>query len=258
MQRDEQLEKKLRQLKDAYETQPVFTDAEQLVSKLVYEKKRIKRKKIKLIFPGFAAVMVMAIAGMLIFVSPEFLYSPQDAKQYKMFGQPNAEMDSDSELTGELKGVQRAPMKTDSILIEGNPETITYYLAAHEQLRVSTYYPEDMLVEMTENQLIFTANFGGVKEEEAYVEIYAMTAAEHDEAMSDFYGKYRIVEKQKEEFTVAHSEQEYMIETDHMIGTVSIFNRNDALFRITIHFPVEYGDGFSPRAEKIVSELQFH
>lgn len=267
MQRDDRLEAKLQQLKEAYEKQPQMTDADQLVSKLYNENGMNNVRKKRKLLPAMMAAAVVAIIGVLIVATPELLESPENATEQNesaqilnkenVMRQENNTFENEDSFT-----VHRSDTKVDTIEIEGMPQEVTFNLVKSRQLQISTYYPEDMLVEHGENKLTFIANFGGVKNTAAYVEIYGERIEgdidkKANEMVASLEG-YAFSEKSRFEYFLSLSELEYFIEKGDFIGTVSLFERDSMLYRITIHYPAEYGDGIDPRASKIISELQFH
>lgn len=261
MQRDEGLEKKLKQLKEAYDNQPQRTNTERLVSQIYSETGAYKKKRKRKFLPAITAVAVAAIVGVLIVATPELLESPQNATEQNESAQVQNDRDmalheNEALIKEDAFVVDRDETKTDTINIEGMPEEMTFILAQSEQLRISTYYPEDMISDVTDDKMSFFANFMGEKYEAAYIEIYGANSS--IEEMLASFSDYEVTKKQQVDFFVPLSEEEYTIIKGDLVGIVSLFERSGMLFRIIIHYPVEYGDGFDPRASKIISELQFH
>lgn len=259
MQRDDGLEMKLQQLKKAYEQQPKMTNTEQLVSRIYNQGEMHKVRRKRRFLPAITAVAVAAIIGVLIVATPELLEAPQNAAENNESIQIQDNKESVITLEKNAFNVDREPSKVETIDIEGMPEELTFNLAQNEQLQISTYYPDDMIVETKNDTLSFYANFGGNKDESAYVEIYGVEKEKTSvENMLASFSNYEITKKQQADFFVPLSEEEYMVINGDLVGVISLFEQNEKLFRITIHYPAEYGDGIDPRASKIISELQFH
>lgn len=254
---DDQLEKRLTQLKKAYEQQPQVTNINELVSKIRLQNHKRKKKRF---VPVFSSAAVIAMICIIIVAIPEFLQSPDDEtysnELYITSEQPAA---SDSKKLESFNDAQI--VKKDVVEIEGMPEEMTFFFVENEHLNISTYYPEDLIVNNEESKLMFYANFNGKEERAAYVEIIGMNASavsnEQTDVVFDMFQDYAISEKQKNDFTFPFSEQEYKIEKGDYVGVVSLYQHDDKLFRITIHCPLEYEEGFIPRAIKTISEIEF-
>lgn len=266
MQHDKRLEKKLKQLKEAYDNQPQMTDSKRIVSNIFHEQRAHIGGKRKLL-PVITTVAVITIVGVLFIATPEFFQSQQDDTHFNDSAhdqgkQEVALQENETFIKEEAFVVQRPDFITESLDIEGMPEEMTFHLATHEQLRISTYYSDEFVIVTAEDSISFFANFDGEKHEATYVEIYAMDVMDviqqRKELVFNLFKDYVVTEKQKDEFIIPFSEQEYRLEKGELVGTVSLFEHNEKLFRITLHYPEEYGDGFMPRANKIISELHFH
>lgn len=259
MQRDEHFEKKLQQLKKAYEQKPTTSDPEQILSKLDLELEREASMKKRRRFVLPAVITVTAVLIVFIVVTPEFIPSPQEARQLDESLEMNHmhEHNVDTFTEGRTSSISQESEKVETITIEGTTEQMLFLLAEDESVQISTYYPEDMFKEEIEEGLLFTANVNGVKEENAYVEIRAIDPLDEN-VVAQLYGDYVIMEKREEEFTISFSEREYAIKKGVLKGTASLFERNDTLFLITVHYPEEYEEAMAVRANKIISELQFH
>ncbi len=247
----------MERLKQAYKQQPQITNSEQLL--LSIQNKQVKKKW--RFVPAVAALGVCAIIALLFVTTPQLIQTEQEATQ---LNEGNNEMAGKEKDHNDLMAIDRPEKKEETIYIEGMPEDITFTLIQNNQLRISTYYPTDLTVEQSDHKIVFFIE-GNTSEEEklAYVEIYGIKTEELPEDKSHelmkTFESYTSTLKQESEHFVPFSESEYEINkgTD-LVGTVSIFEKNERTYRITVHHPVEYGDGFVPRAEKIIAELQFH
>lgn len=256
---DEQLEKKLKRLKHAYEQQPQITNSQQLL--LAIQKQRNNQVKRKRRFvPAFVALSVCAIVALLSVTTPQLMQTEQEATRSN---EGNNEMAGKENDHYDVLKINRPDQKQETIDIEGMPEDVTFTLIQHNQLRLSTYYPPNLVVEEGDNKLVFFIDENSSEERLAYIEIYGINreelSSDQSEELLKPYADYTATLKEKSEHLIPFSESEYEINkgTD-LVGTVSIFEKNERIYRITVHYPIEYGDGFVPRAEKIISELQFH
>lgn len=236
---DEYLDKRLNQLKRAYENQPQMTNVNELVSK-------ISMKKRKVLLPYISAVAVAAVLCMIIFVIPVIdQNSDQDEAMENFSAEPHAENEQ--------------AMKNDVIEIEGMKETMTFYFVKHEHLNFATYFPKDMLVQEEKEKLRFYANFGNVEEKNAYVDVYKLDGDvfhEQKKRVRDIFRDYTIVEKQKSDFLFAFSEQELSFQKGEFLGLATVFQRDGQFFGVIIHYPAEYEEGLMPRAAKILTEIK--
>lgn len=237
---DEHLDKRLRQLKKAYEEQPRVTDVNDLVSKIQQIKKH------KTFHPFFLSTVAVTVAVcMFILVIPFFNQSQQNAEMENVSFESNIESEQ--------------AMKKDFLEIEGIKEETTFYFVKNEELNISTYYPEDMLVQNEKDKIIFYANFGNHEERDAFIEIYKLNGdvfSQQKEIVENVYHDYAITENRKEDFVFAFSEQEFILQKGDFFGIASVFHRGNQFFGMLIHFPLEYEEGFLPRAEKIILEMK--
>jgi hypothetical protein len=129
----------------------------------------------------------------------------------------------------------------------------------------STYRPADMLDEATSsdegNGLRFIANFGGVRNDQAFVHvfIYPATATEADvRRMTEAYvgdRPERVTEARRYTWTLL--ERPFSGRTgrgERTAGWIGAGQHAGRWFHIATEYPVEYGDGFGPRAARILEE----
>ncbi|PWA08052.1 hypothetical protein DCC39_15670 [Pueribacillus theae] len=267
---DDKLQIRLNSLKQAYEQMPAFSNVDRIV-KNINGINRTKRKRKRLrILPIGAAIAVFALVGLLIVASPDLFQNGSENSEQKMEESsenhvkqdPNklAETDKDNEKDATTVEIDRPETKTETLEIEGMPEEKTFILAKNEHIGVSTYYPDDMVAQTEQNSIKIFTNFVGEKRDDAYFEIYEASenqTKDDKQLLSDFNG-YSITEVAEDEFMIPYSQKEYTIEKGDFTGTVSIFERNGKVYRITTHYPIEWGDGVGPRIAKIIDELEFH
>lgn len=153
------------------------------------------------------------------------------------------------------------------------PEPITVHLHRVDDdfpLPFITYVPEDMAAssEASDSTAHFTAEFGGVRNEDAFVHLYVFpqgTRAQKAIALAQGYraGRgipvSRGIEPIAEDLTPPHLEWaleayrfRYQGEDGQWFGgTLGVSRHDDRYFMILRHYPAEYGDGFGPRANLI-------
>lgn len=137
----------------------------------------------------------------------------------------------------------------------------------------TTYFPEsDFIVENASSDegtgVWFYSQLEGKKYQSAYVHIFfpssSSTVEEMKNAVTGERGlmktnQWQIIRTNQD---VAYSwareriDFEQGAQPQNIIGTVYIGEYNGKAFRVTEHFPADYGDGFAPRASIILKELQ--
>lgn len=271
---DDHVEERLRKLKKTYDTMPSFSDPEKMARRISHLKTERQIANRSRRTPFYVAISAVAIVMLAILTIP-FVSNNESAHPFKENSESISEEQTEQLIRDGDKSqpkantetkfvIDRPETKVDSLhvgdlTIEGMPEKMVFTLVIHEKHKFSTYYPEDMLVTINEDRLKIIANFGNVKNEDAYVELLGVNTNESDteRLLADFHN-YVMTEKNESEFIVPYAAYEYLIENDEYVGTIAFFERDGTLYRLTIHYPVEMGDGFGPRSVKIVDDLQFH
>jgi hypothetical protein len=138
----------------------------------------------------------------------------------------------------------------------------------------TTYYPEsDFVVESGASDegmgVWFYSKASGKKYESAYVHFFFPAKPPSIEGMRrSVIGKRGLMETNK--WTVQRRSQNVpyrwakeridFVQTkgnQSIMGTVYIGEYKGKAFRVTEHFPADYGDGFAPRSSIVLRELQF-
>lgn len=172
---------------------------------------------------------------------------------------------------GEL--AERPAIVTDTLALEGTPEPIELRLHRAQDnfpLPFSTYVPADMSVntDPEEGTVRFTAEFGGIRNDEAFVHFFVFppgTPRQEAIALARGYETSRGVpvsqgiEPIAGESTPRHLEWavesylfRYQTDGDWYGGDIGVGEHRDRHYMMVRHYPVEYGDGFGPRAHLIV------
>lgn len=167
---------------------------------------------------------------------------------------------------------ERPATRTDTVLIEGAPEPITTELYRPPDdfpLPFTTYVPQDMhaTADPSERTAHFTAAFDGARNEDAFIHLYVFppdTPEQEAIALARGYkaaqgipvsrgieiisDELRPPELQNavEAFRFRYQSEEKWF--GGIVGVARLGNRHYMLVR---HYPLEYGDGFIPRADLI-------
>lgn len=138
-------------------------------------------------------------------------------------------------------------------------------------LPFSTYVPVDMVAEDVSSgegaAVRFVAAFGGVRNEGAAVRVIVHRAGATE---AEAVGVLReLAAGLGTELVDAPAEESFDWSTrdfrsvalpgrrDAVEGTMAVGRRDDRLFSLVIHYPAEYGDGFGPRAHRILVEWRW-
>ena len=135
--------------------------------------------------------------------------------------------------------------KRDSIRLEGSWQPLLLGLfQPGGDLPFYTYVPSDMLTETHTSAhgvaYRFIANFAGTRKDDAYLEVFVFPAAMNKDSIVATAKRYRDAHKQK--------------------GFSNAFDlrmHNNRYYYIARFYPEEYGDGFAPRAQRILDEWQW-
>lgn len=158
-------------------------------------------------------------------------------------------------------------------MIEGMPDTVELRLVRAPPdfpVRFSTYVPADMDVgtESTADghSLEFTARFGGVPNERAYVQFFfyphATTPALGHNSIESFVNSLnpevdRSREVEPHDWAIEEIAFTYPHDQALFVGRVALAQRGDVVFHYVQHYPAEYGDGMAPRIGTILREWRW-
>lgn len=170
---------------------------------------------------------------------------------------------------------QRAASKQGVVMLEGEAEPTTLVLfewaPAALPLGFSTFAPQDLVVKETGAGVAptvrFIANFGGVLQEQAYLEFAWLPAgitqaqAVHALRRSVSGGaplKTRADANRQFGWSLAECDISYRSKRQGRVGGVAALGRHgDRYYRFTVHYPLEYGGGFVPRADVVLQEWRW-
>ncbi|MUL37096.1 hypothetical protein [Gloeocapsopsis dulcis] len=164
---------------------------------------------------------------------------------------------------------QEPSTKTAIINIEGEKTTISLELYSHPLF--TTYFPaQDFIPESVASgegtAVWFYANFGGTKNEAAYVQFFFPGDANTlDELKQNWIegengllasNGWRVIDTTpKVAYPWAKEKISFHQPEKNITGTVYLGEAQGNAFYVVTHYPVEYGDGFTPRSDVILQNL---
>ncbi len=182
---------------------------------------------------------------------------------------------SGSDGSGEADSTsQRPEFSSEQLEIEGQPTELTLKLFAEPELPYSTYMPINEFVtdiQETDQATVVThyANFGGTLNENAYIRVFLPDRPTTVEDLQEqILGEEGLMASRSWQITdrtnvvVWPWAREYIhflsSNTDeNSAGQILIGEHEGQGFYIVSHYPIEYMEGFEPRAMILINELQF-
>lgn len=169
---------------------------------------------------------------------------------------------------------QRPLTKTATISVEGEKTDIKLRLYNPISKVFTTYFPEKDFVVKTLGfrsgvGVRFYANFGGIRNDSANLQIYYPVRPLSLEDLRQFVtgrpglitdNKWQVVSRtQNVPYSWAREKIVFNERrgNENLTGAVYLGEQNGKAFFVITHYPVEYGDGFEPRAALILQNLQF-
>ncbi|MFK0733574.1 MAG: hypothetical protein ACFKPT_07800 [Gloeotrichia echinulata GP01] len=165
---------------------------------------------------------------------------------------------------------KRPPTKSATIYVEGEKIPITVKLYNKFSNLFTTYFPvQDFIVEGGSSGegtgVRFIANFGGSKNENAYVHVAFLKNLKTIQQVRIFVNAkkgliasngWRVVSRTQNVSYRWAKEKIVFSKGKDIVGNVYIGQQNGKAFYVISQFPGEYGDGFSPRADLILQNLE--
>ena len=165
----------------------------------------------------------------------------------------------------------RPATRSDTIRIEGMAEPIALRLFTAPDdfpLPFTAYAPEEMAAERSgESTVDFIAEFGGVRNEDAFVHLYIFPEGTDRQAALAAAKAYKtgrgipisqgleIIADATRPPHLRWAEEAYRFRYQSVdgwyAGTLGVGQKGERYFMILRHRPAEYGDGFAPRADLI-------
>lgn len=159
---------------------------------------------------------------------------------------------------------------TATISIEGEETPINLRLYQEYSDLFTTYYPaEDFISEGVSSGegtgVKFITNFDGQKNEDAYVSISFLNSFQTIEQLRNFVrGESGLIASNKWEFVNQTQDASYPWAQEQILfrngqditGVIYLGQQDNKVFYVVTHYPLEYGDGFIPRADFILKNLE--
>ncbi|PPS46074.1 hypothetical protein B1A85_00655 [Chroococcidiopsis sp. TS-821] len=181
-------------------------------------------------------------------------------------------VDNNSKNWNQVEPTQNPLTKTATINIEGEKTTVSLQEYSHPLL--TTYFPnQDFIPESVSSgegtAIRFDSNFGGTKNETAYVQFffpgYANTLNQLKQSWIEgengllASNGWRIIEVLPEAtYPWAREEIVFQQPEKNITGSVYLGELAGNAFYVVTHYPVEYGDGFVPRANIILQNANIN
>ncbi|HEY9607805.1 hypothetical protein [Allocoleopsis sp.] len=183
---------------------------------------------------------------------------------------PNNQPEQTPETT---KDSEKPTTKTDMISVEGEKSEVTLKLYDELSQVFTTYFPKDDFVAESRGSgadtgSIFYYNVDGNKNKDVYVSISFPTWANNAEQLERLLtAKGGLVQKnqwqmesQTKEVPYSWAKEKILYKqpgsSENILAELYIGEMNGKVFYVITHFPAEYGDGFAPRADFILKNLE--
>lgn len=156
-------------------------------------------------------------------------------------------------------------------IVEGMRESLTLSLFDDPAFSFYTYYPEDMFKEKSisddRKSVTFLAGFGGIINPSVYLTItmrhkgvFSSTACflhylVEETGIRSLEWKGRVITIDTIECQIDVKMKEYIFRDDEIVVTLYAGEYEEQYFWIKKHYPIEYGDGFHPRADLIIAHF---
>ncbi|MCG6137134.1 MAG: hypothetical protein MET45_21285 [Nostoc sp. LLA-1] len=164
----------------------------------------------------------------------------------------------------------RPETKTAIISVEGEETPINLRLYQEYSQLFTTYYPdEDFISEGVSSGegtgVRFISNFDGNKNEDAYVSFSFLNSFQTIEQLRNFMNGasgpiasngWQVVNQTQDASYPWSQEQIVFRKGQDITGVIYLGEQNGKVFYAVTHYPLEYGDGFAPRADFILQNLQ--
>jgi hypothetical protein len=172
-----------------------------------------------------------------------------------------------------LDALELPEIKTDIIALEGDDHSFTFTRFQAENLGLIAYIPEDLVAEAASSDegdsVIINSNFVGIKRTDVYLSflLYAeetTLAKAIEQTRTEFEQKgYEFRQWEAQEYHVyPWAENEFLLtKYDHeprYVGFVAFGNKGNRVLRVLRHMPEEFSEGFYPRTEKILTDLEWY
>jgi hypothetical protein len=183
--------------------------------------------------------------------------------------------EADSQLSAASKPVVKDTADYDTILIEGTRQPVKLMPYSEPNYGIKTFIPErDFLPETSASgegmAVKFIANFGGRKNENAYVNVFFPAGNPGLDQLRDMtigprgllaMNKWRLMKSfKKPDVPYGWAQEYYTFQhkdgSNYSSGSVLIGESKGRTVQVAIHYPAEYADGFMPRANILLKNLR--
>ncbi len=168
---------------------------------------------------------------------------------------------------------QRRPTKTATIYVEGEKTQVTLKLYKQSSPKFSTYYPDKFFVpeRLSSDEgtrTYFYVNTTGTKKTDAYVSVISLNFIKNLEQLKQFVnGKSGLIASNRWQVTQRTTKLPYAWAKEKIsfqqsknnqlyLGNIILGQSQGQTFYVITYYPGEYGDGFSPRENLILQNLQ--
>lgn len=174
---------------------------------------------------------------------------------------------------GAPQELNRPETATAVLLIEGTPDTVATKLVRSPTdfpAGFTTYTTDDMpaSVQISEDgvSIQFTAQFGGVRNERAYLQVFLYpagttraTATGRTEAFVSGLNPEIDLSEAGDRYAWAFQETRFGYPHEDVLhtGYLALAERGTTLFHVLYQYPAEYGDGMAPRIALILDEWRW-
>lgn len=164
--------------------------------------------------------------------------------------------------------------RLDTLEIEGQREPVALQLFTHEELPAAFYYPVgDFDPELVPSPVgfgvHFTATFGGVRTEEAAMRFFfpaigtelnnpneLRTLVEEPGGIAEIEG-IRLGDERVDAACEPLTYCRNIDSTTGQTGYIGLGSNDDQWYLVIIAYPVEFGDGFGPRARLLLDRMEW-
>ena len=167
----------------------------------------------------------------------------------------------------------RPGTKTETISVEGEKQQVSLKLFSDPVVPFTTYFPADFIVDRGGSDegtgVRFTSKINGATNEKAYVHAFLPAKPPNVARMKTVVtgargllatNKWKIVSRTNK-VNYPWAKEKIVFEQraagQNLTGNVIIGENKGKAFYVITHYPAEYGDGFEPRANLILKNMQF-
>ncbi|WP_209122555.1 hypothetical protein [Alkalihalobacillus sp. BA299] len=265
---DQEFERSLKELKKAYDQKQIQSSPEDIMKYIKTKETRKFRPFKKLQGLGIAAsiVAVLGIGSILLLSENQESAVPEaDTTEFR-----GAETFIVEDEAADSATIHRDDRIVDTLLIEGTEEEINLRLLVDEELRFSTYIPEQFEVDTVSDEEGYSvqvfANYTNDPVEPPFFTVYRaagnkqVTMEKYIQQVRDDYLEQGFVENDEDYKTTWGSNEAFFFlhpEKD-MAVAINLFEINGEIYEITETFFGEYSEGIGARLNLMQQHFQWH